>query len=56
VTRLPHKYVQGGEYLTVTPVSPEDSSLRIVFESEGGRITRFRSGRTPQVEWVERCG
>jgi hypothetical protein len=55
VTTTPHKYVQGGQYLTVTPAAPQDS-LRIVFESEAGRITRYRVGRVPQVEWVERCG
>jgi hypothetical protein len=56
VTIAPHKYVQGGQYLTVRPSSPQDSTLRIVFEAEGGRVTRFRSGRVPEVEWVERCG
>ena len=55
VTATPHKYVQGGQYLTVKPGAPQDS-LRIVFESEAGRITRYRIGRIPQVEWVERCG
>ena len=55
VTATPHKYVQGGQYLTVKPAAPQDS-LRIVFESEAGRITRYRVGRVPQVEWVERCG
>ncbi|HUQ80214.1 MAG TPA: hypothetical protein VM076_03690 [Gemmatimonadaceae bacterium] len=56
VSTTPHKYVQGGQYLTVRSASPADSSLRIVFESEAGRITRFRSGRVPEVEQVERCG
>ena len=56
VTTTPHKYVSGGQYLTVKPTSPTDSTLRIVFEAEGGRITRFRSGRVPEVEFVERCG
>ena len=56
VTVTPHKYVQGGQYLTVRSPSPQDSLLRIVFEAEGGRVTRFRSGRVPEVEWVERCG
>jgi hypothetical protein len=56
VTTMPHKYVRGGEYLIVRPSSPSDSTLRIVFESEAGRITRYRSGRVPEVEWVERCG
>ena len=53
---MPHKYVPGGQYLTVKPTSPADSTLRIVFEAEAGRITRFRSGRVPDVEFVERCG
>jgi hypothetical protein len=56
VTTMAHKYVQGGEYLIVRPTSSSDSTFRIVFESEAGRITRYRSGRVPEVEWVERCG
>ena len=56
VTTMPHKYVTGGQYLEVRSASPADSALRIVFESEGGRITRFRSGRVPEVQFVERCG
>ena len=56
VTATPHKYVPGGHYLTVTPSSPADSALRMVFQTENGRVTRFRSGRVPEVEWVERCG
>ena len=56
VTATPHKYVPGGQYLTVRPVPPADSPHRMVFETENGRVTRFRSGRVPEVEWVERCG
>ena len=56
VTTTPHKYVPGGQYLSAKPTSPQDSSRRIVFETENGRVTRFRSGRLPEVEWVERCG
>lgn len=56
VTATPHKYVPGGQYLTVKPTSPADSARRMVFETENGRVTRFRSGRVPEVEWVERCG
>jgi hypothetical protein len=52
----PHKYVPGGQYLTVRSTSPSDSSRRMVFETENGRVTRFRAGRVPEVEWVERCG
>ena len=56
VTATPHKYVPGGQYLTVRSNSPADSARRMVFETENGRVTRFRSGRVPEVEWVERCG
>ena len=56
VTATPHKYVAGGQYLSVRPLAAEDSTLRIVFETDSGRVTRFRSGRLPQVVWVERCG
>ena len=56
VTATPHKYVPGAEYLTVRSASPADSSRRMVFETENGRVTRFRAGRVPEVEWVERCG
>jgi hypothetical protein len=56
VTATPHKYVSGGQYLTVRPGPAEDPGRRMVFETENGRVTRFRAGRLPEVEWVERCG
>jgi hypothetical protein len=54
VTASPHKYT-AGQYLTVTPVSPADSAFRLVFETEGGRVTEYRAGTVPQVEYVEGC-
>ena len=53
----PHKYVVGGRYLTVGPVPPDDRhpGYRIVFETDGRRVTSYRVGRRPEVEWVERC-
>jgi hypothetical protein len=57
VAVTPHKYVAGAQYLTVTPASPADSAFRIVFETDStGRVTRYRAGRRPQVEYVEGCG
>jgi hypothetical protein len=46
----PHKYTDG-HYLVV------DSTprTRFVFETDGMRVTRFRSGLVPQVDWVEGC-
>ena len=54
VTASPHKYTEG-QYLIVTPASPADSAFRLIFETEAGRVTRYRSGKLPQVEYVEGC-
>lgn len=48
----PHKYTDG-HYMTVR--SPADSSARIVFETDGSKVIRFRSGGTPEVEFIEGC-
>jgi hypothetical protein len=53
VAVTPHKYVAGGHYLTVMGSDPTN---RIVFETDGSKVTSFRSGRTPEVENVEGCG
>lgn len=47
----PHKYTQG-HYLTVTPAA---SAYRIIFETDGEKVTRYRAGRLPEVRWVEGC-
>ena len=54
VTVSPHKYT-AGQYLTVVPASPADRGFRLVFETEDGRVTRYRSGRLPQWSTVEGC-
>lgn len=51
----PHKYVQGGHYLTVVPKDASDKNYRILFETDGKKVTRFRSGKLPEVEYVEGC-
>lgn len=50
----PHKYT-AGHYLIVTPAATRDSAFRIVFETDGSVVTRYRAGRLPEVEWVEGC-
>lgn len=52
----PHKYAPGGHYLTVRPTDPADSAFRLIFETDGKQVTRFRAGQRPQVDYVERCG
>ena len=54
VTTQPHKYTDG-RYLVVTPSNPADSAYRIVFETDGSKVLRYRSGIRPAVEYVEGC-
>lgn len=50
----PHKYTDG-HYLIVTSAAPADSQFRVVFETDSGRVTTYRAGLLPMVEWVEGC-
>ena len=54
VTVSPHKYTDG-HYLTVVPTASTDSAYRIIFETDGSRVLRYRAGTRPQVEYVEGC-
>lgn len=51
----PHKYVQGGHYLTLVPKDAPDRIYRLILETDGTKVTAFRVGRQPEVEYVERC-
>lgn len=55
VTAGPHKYTDG-KYLTVVPEGADSSRYRLIFETDGQRVLRFRAGHLPEVAWVERCG
>lgn len=50
----PHKYTEG-HYLIVRPAAPADSAYRLIFETDGRRVTKYRAGRMPEVSWVEGC-
>jgi len=52
--RMPHKYT-AGQYLIALPGAPADTVHRYVFETDGTRVTMFRAGVYPQVEYVEGC-
>jgi len=52
--RLPHKYTDGN-YLIAIPGAPADTLHRYVFETDGNRVTEYRAGAYPQVEYVEGC-
>lgn len=50
----PHKYVQGGKYLAIDASGVAPSKL--VFETDAdGKVTEWRVGVTPQVDYVEGC-
>jgi hypothetical protein len=50
----PHKYTYpDGHYVVVAP--PGDTLHRIVFETFKGRVTTYRAGRLPAVQFVEGC-
>ncbi len=51
----PHKYVESGKYLTFIPKDKEDMQYRMIFETDGKKITEFRAGKLPEVEYVEGC-
>ncbi|GFE70174.1 hypothetical protein CFPU101_27840 [Chroococcus sp. FPU101] len=51
----PHKYVPNGHYLTFIPKDAADKNYRVIFETDGKRVTRYRSGKLPEVAWVEGC-
>jgi hypothetical protein len=50
----PHKYLEGGHYMTVLGDSTS-AGKAIVFETDGKTVTSFRSGRLPEVKWIEGC-
>lgn len=50
-----HFYDPGGRYLIVRSPNPALSPYRIVFETDGSRVTAFRAGKLPEVEFVEHC-
>lgn len=54
VTVTPHKYTDG-HYLTVKAANAADSLYLIVFETDKGKVTRYRAGIKPGVEYIEGC-
>jgi hypothetical protein len=51
----PHKYLPAGRYLTLVPSDAADADLRLIFETDGSKVTRFRAGAQPGVSYVEGC-
>lgn len=50
-----HHYNPKGHYLTLVPKDAADRAYRIVFETDGRKVTNYRAGKLPDVEFVEGC-
>jgi hypothetical protein len=59
IKATPHPYVsrppENGKYLTFVPKDAVDKNYRIIFETSKNRVDRFRSGKLPEVEYIEGC-
>lgn len=51
----PHPYVRQGHYLIFVPQDAADQKYRVIFETDGQKVTRFRAGLRPEVEYIEGC-
>lgn len=52
----PHFYTYpDNHYIIVTMSDPAQQDLRILFETSNGKISTYRVGRLPEVEYVEGC-
>ena len=54
IEEQPHKYVEGGKYLRIADAATANALL---FEVDAaGKVTEWRVGQAPQVDYVEGCG
>ena len=52
----PHKYTgPQGHYLTFVPKNKAEQNYRVIFETDGQRVTRYRVGKLPEVEYYGGC-
>jgi hypothetical protein len=51
----PHTYDQKGHYLTFVPRDKAEQKYRVIFETDGQRVTRYRAGKLPEVGYIEGC-
>ncbi|MFC3551430.1 hypothetical protein ACFOLC_10460 [Lysobacter cavernae] len=49
----PHKYAEGGQYLRIQDAAAGNGVL--LFETDAGKVTGWRIGVPPQIDYVEGC-
>jgi len=50
IVRERHKYDPGGSYLKIV-----EGNRKVVFETDGSRVTTISTGRRPEIDYVEGC-
>jgi hypothetical protein len=55
VERQLHPYTDGRYLIVRAPVAEDAGDYRIVFETDGRRVTKYRAGRYPAVSYAEAC-
>jgi hypothetical protein len=51
----PHPYNPEGHYLVYSQRDSSNAGYRIIFETNGRAVIRFRAGRRPAVDYIEGC-
>ncbi|WP_426688271.1 lectin [Rhodanobacter ginsengiterrae] len=54
IATQPHKYVDGAKYLRIA--APAGNGVLLFETDEHGKVTRWRVGVPPQVDYFEGCG
>ena len=52
----PAKYVEGGHTLVYEPPGGAGPATGIIFDTDGTKVVTIRSGREPELSYVEGCG
>jgi hypothetical protein len=50
-----HPYDESGHYLIFRPKDSAQQKFLLIFETDGNRVLRFRSGERDPVGWIEGC-
>ncbi len=56
ITVEPHHYVPEGHYLKYVPADEAERGYGMVFETDGRKVTSFRTGTLAAITLVEGCG
>jgi len=50
-----HEYNRDGKYLEFVPRDRVEAGRRVIFETDGERVTHIRAGKLPEVRYIEGC-